>query len=523
VVLLPVSASAGPQHSECVGARSGCLPTLRAALAEATDGETILLGTGRYRGGVTIAKSVHLMGAGERRTAIVGGGPVVTVTRRADGSNPTVTLSDLALTGGSASGTASPDRARGFGGGLYVPTPDGKISATVTLTRVWVHDNRATATRTLHSPGDPVCPDGICPFALGAGGGIFNSGRMTVIDSRIDRNVVDGPLSDADGGGIYSQIGSLTLASSTVADNQARPQGGIGRHAQGGGVFVDDGSFRVSDTTILHNSADLVTSWPIHGQGGVVIDMNANSGGIHIGDDAQVRITRSRLVGNSIKAVDPRGEPAAFDSALVAGNSTVAIDRTEFLHNSADANAATDADVGFSGGVVEFDGPGRMTRSRISDNSSTSISRTGPAGVSGGLAVYDFSSDPRQVTVSDSAITGNRAYAYSATDAATGTGGGVINNSLLDLDGVTVSGNALRTAGPAATSQGGGIWNGALLSGPPVRLRLTRTRITRNTVTATKGGTSQGGGLYTTFPFTRDATTINGNKPNDVFDALPSS
>jgi hypothetical protein len=251
--------------------------------------------------------------------------------------------------------------------------------------------------------------------------------------------------------------------------------------------------------------------------------MNANSGGIHIGDDAQVTITRSRLVGNSIKAVDPQGEPAAFDSALVAGNSTVAIDRTEFIHNSAYANSATDADAGFSGDVVEFDGPGRMTRSRISDNSSTSISRTGPAGVSGGLAVYDFSGDPRQVTLSDSAITGNRAYAYSPTGAATGTGGGVINNSLLDLDGVTVSGNSVRTAGPAATSQGGGIWNGALLSGPPVRLRLTNTSITGNTLTAAKGGTNQGGGLYTAFPFTRTATTISANKPNDLFEAVTSS
>ncbi len=523
VVLLPASASASPRPTECVGARSGCLPTLRAALAQAADGETILLGPGRFRGGVTIAKSVHLIGAGERRTAIVGGGPVVTVTRHANGSNPVVTLADLALTGGNANGTATPDRARGFGGGLYVPTPDGQVGATVTLARVWVHGNRASATRTRHDPGDPVCPQGTCPFAIGAGGGIFNSGRMTITDSRIEDNVVDGRLSDADGGGIYSQIGSLTLISSTVADNDARPQGGIGRYAEGGGLFVDAGTLRVSNTSVSHNSADLVTSWPVYGQGGVVIDMNANSGGIHIGDDVHATITRSRLAGNSIKAVDPHGEPVAFDSALLAGDSTVAIDRTDFVHNSAYDNAATDADAGFSGGAVEFDGPARITGSRISDNHSTSISRTGPAGVSGGLAVYDFSDDPRHVTVTDSAITGNCAYAYSATDAATGTGGGVINNSLLDLDGVTVGGNAVRTAGPAATSQGGGIWNGALLSGPPVQLRLTHSRVTGNTASTAKAGTSQGGGLYTTFPFTRTATTITANEPDDVFVAASSS
>lgn len=513
VALAPAGAEGSPPHTECVGAGPGCLPTLRAALAAAADGDTIRLGPGRYRGGVTIAKSVHLVGAGAARTAIVGGGPVVTITPRANGSRPAVTLSDLALTGGTATG----DGVRGFGGGLYVPTPDGRVSATVTLTRVWVHDNRATATRTSSSPSGVRCPHGDCPFALGAGGGIYNAGRMTIIDSWVEGNVVDGRLSDADGGGIYSQIGSLSLVSSIVADNHARPQA-IGRFAEGGGVFVDGGGLKVSDTTIAANSADLVTSWPVRGQG-KVISMNANSGGIHIGDGAQVTITGSRIVGNRISAVDPVGEPAAFDSALLAGNSTVTIDRTDVSHNSGFANVATDADAGFSGTAVEFDGPAHVTRSRISDNCATSVSQTGPVGVNGGLGVFDYSNNPRQVTVTDSAITGNRSYAYSAKGAATGTGGGVINNSRLDLDGVTVSGNSVSTGGPAATAQGGGIWNGVLLSGPPVQLRISHSRITGNTVSTTPGGKSHGGGLYTSAPFTQSTTIVTGNDPDDVFHA----
>ena len=119
----------------------------------------------------------------------------------------------------------------GFGGGLYVPTPDGRVGPSVTLTRVWVHGNRATATRTSSSPSGVLCPHSDCPFAFGAGGGIFNAGRMTIIDSRVEHNVVDGRLSDADGGGIYSQLGSLSLVSSTVSDNHARPKS-IGRFAE---------------------------------------------------------------------------------------------------------------------------------------------------------------------------------------------------------------------------------------------------------------------------------------------------
>ena len=251
--------------------------------------------------------------------------------------------------------------------------------------------------------------------------------------------------------------------------------------------------------------------------------MNANSGGIHIGDGARVTITASHIVDNRVRAVDPHGEPAAFDSAMLVGNSTITIDRTDFSHNSGYARTATDVDAGLSGNAVEFDGPARMTRSRISDNHATSVSETGPAGVSGGLAVYDFFNDPRQVTVSDSVISGNRSYAYSATGAATGTGSGVINNSLLDLNGVTVVDNSLWAGGPSAVAQGAGVWNGPLLSGPPVRLRLSHTRITNNMASTSPGGTSQGGGLYTSVPFARAATTISGNQPDDVFRAPAGS
>lgn len=517
-LLVPVSASASPRHTECVGTGAGCQPTLRRALAAAHDGDTVLLGAGRYRGGVTIDRSVHLVGAGEARTAIAGGGPVVTVTRRADGSRPTVTLADLALTGGIASG----DGVHGFGGGLYIATtPAGRVGDVVTLTRVWVHGNRATATRTSASPSGAKCPRGYCPFALGSGGGIFNAGRLTLIDSRVEGNVVTGRLSDAIGGGIYSEIGSLSLVSSIVAGNHARPKA-IGRFAEGGGLFVDSGALRVHASTIADNSAELVTSWPIRGQG-VVIEMSANGGGIHIGDGVHATIDSSEVIGNRVSAVDPAGEPAAFDSALLVGNSTITVDRTVFAHNSSFANSATYLDAGFSGTAVEFDGSARVTRSRISDNTATSISRTGPAAVGGGLAVYDFDTHRHQVTVINSSITGNRSSAYSATQDAAGVGGGVINNSFLHLTNVLVSDNSLRAGGKTATVQGGGIWNGPLLSGPPVGLRLSRSLVTRNTLSTEPGGTRQGGGLYTSVPFTRIATAIRGNHPDDVFRAPAAS
>lgn len=512
--LLPAVAHASSPHTICVAPRVGCAHTLAAAITAADDGDTIKLGAGHFSGGATIDKSVHVVGAGPAHTVIAGGGPVVTVSARPDGTLPSVTLAGLSLTRGTAVG----DGVVGFGGGLYIPpAPNNTAGATVSLTHVWVYGNRATANRTSDSPSGVPCPDGFCPFALGAGGGIANFGRLTVIDSRIEGNVVDGRLSDADGGGVFTAIGYLTVMSSVVSDNHAQPQD-IGRFAEGGGIFVASGDLRVADTSVTGNSADLVTNWPVRA-GGQVLDMNANSGAIHIGDGSEVTIVRSHLAHNSISAVDPHGEALAFDSALLSGDSTVAIDSTDIVHNVGYVNVATDEDVGFSGNTVEFDGPALLTRSRVSYNLQTSVSHDGPTGAGNGLAVYDFYNNPRQVTVSDSEIIGNRSYAYSSTGAATATGGGVINNSLLALDRVTIANNRARATGPSAIAQGGGIWNGVLLSGPPVQLTLRHSMITGNTVSTGSDGTMQGGGLYTSEPVTRSATTISGNRPDDVYHA----
>jgi hypothetical protein len=83
-----------------------------------------------------------------------------------------------------------------------------------------------------------------------------------------------------------------------------------------------------------------VTSWPIKGQG-KLIDMNANSGAIHIGDKIKVRW------------------------------------------------------------------PGRRARSRITDNRVKVVSKSG-AGATNGIAVYDFSDNPREVTIADTVISNNR-------------------------------------------------------------------------------------------------------------------
>jgi hypothetical protein len=67
------------------------------------------------------------------------------------------------------------------------------------------------------------------------------------------------------------------------------------------------------------------------------------------------------------------------------------------------------------------------------------------------------------------------------------------------MSGTDNTGTATGTSGQA---EGAGIWNGATFTGPPVRLTLQGTAVTRNSLTGSPGFTVRGGGLYTRSPAT---------------------
>jgi hypothetical protein len=523
LILVPASASPATRSTTlCVGKHSGCFATVRAALRAAHNGDTIKIGRGTYDGGLKIAKSVHLVGAGEKATRISGGGPVITIKARQGTAQLNVTIQSLTISDGRV-------KSKGFvseGAGIDIRSATGKkhtqaLGATVTLRDVTVTNNEATDSETSPSPSGVKCPHSDCPFALAEGGGVFNGGNLTVLHSTISDNRLDGRLSDADGAGIYSAIGKLTLISSTITGNKAEPKT-IGRFAEGGGIFFNTGSLLLRHTTVSDNQASLVTNWPVKAHG-TVISMNANSGGIHVGDGGKARIVDSVLSHNQILARDENGEPAAFDSAMLVGNSHLSMSGTTVSHNTGQAFVATTADAGFSGTTLELDADGTVTNSHITDNSATTTSPHGVAGVSNAVGVFDYFNDPRQVTFTDDTINDNTATSITTDGTAIVTGAGVINNSLLHLVDSTVHGNTgrVKDATPAAqsttppTAQGGGIWNGPLLSGPPVTLQLDNTTVTDNTVTGPTGATLQGGGIYTTGAIASTNSHLTNNHPDN--------
>ena len=82
----------------CVGNRADCYATIQAALDAAADGATVRILPGTYVGGITIAKSVQLQGAGAHATVISGGGPVVTIGLAGTPISPSVRLTGLTIT-----------------------------------------------------------------------------------------------------------------------------------------------------------------------------------------------------------------------------------------------------------------------------------------------------------------------------------------------------------------------------------------------------------------------------------------
>ncbi len=513
-VALPAVAVAAQAGSDpCVGG-PGCYATLAQAIAAAPPGSTVHLNAGVFAGGVIIKKDLKLVGEGASRSIVKGGGPAIEIVSPKTGT-PTVAVQGLTVTGGVTTGDEN-----GLGGGIYIPRTDtGETGATVTLRDVVVAGNKVMPGKTVPSNDGSACPGGPCPYAGAYGGGIENEGNLTLDHVTVAGNAATGHASESDGGGVFSGYGLLTVENSTITGNIAKPFD-IGRSSEGGGIGVFSGGLVIRDSRVDGNLAALTTSYPAKVDG-TVLDLHASAGGIHIGDDVSPAVLeRTDISGNVVTADDINGEIYGFDGAMQVRNSQATMKDITVAHNVITVRASDSTDAGPSGTAMEFDGPGTLTNSRIVDNIATitaGFSKDTVASVTEGLAVYDFFGDPRQVTVSGTTISGNRAYAYSPKGQALVVGVGVFNNSLLTMKDDVVQNNSGAAAGPKADAQGGGIWDGVFLSGPPVQLSLTGVKVTRNSLAVHGDGKALGGGLYASEKVTAKDTTISGNHPDQCY------
>ena len=187
-ICLLVGFAAGPASAAdlCVGGW-GCFATLQAAVAAAQTA-TRFSRRGTFAGGVTIDKSVALVGAGANSTIIAGGGPVLTIFRE-----PDARAAHRLDPGRHDHRRRQRPRARPevtFGGGIWIPTsqlpvpPFNGTGATVAIADSVITGNTVTSRSAI--PPVPFC--GPLPCGFNTGGGIDNGGVLTLTNTRITNN-----------------------------------------------------------------------------------------------------------------------------------------------------------------------------------------------------------------------------------------------------------------------------------------------------------------------------------------------
>jgi hypothetical protein len=392
----------------------------------------------------------------------------------------------------------------------------------VTIRNSVITGNRATPVSTTDS-GEP-CGAANCPSAQAQGGGIADSGQLTLIDTTVSNNLAGGPLaSNATGGGIWTATGGgpgvLTLINSTVAGNSAGVTAPNGRFAEGGGIAVQDGeALTITNSAISNNTASLSSSYPDG------VHMNANTGGIHVGGFGSATIQGSRITGNVATATDPSGQPAAFDAALAVGLSefcpcgqTLVLKDTVVSGNRTIVTGNGSADGDPSGGAVEVDGAATISNTAIIGNSTTISSRAGAATAFGTLLTLNL--DAKTIVMKNSTVGGNSVKASTPTGPATIVGAGILNGASLELHNVLVTNNSANASGTSGFVQGGGIWNGKPFPDVPApNLTLEHTIVARNSLSASPGLAVQGGGVFTPgFALSLTRSLIVHNAPDQCF------
>lgn len=466
----------------------GCdFAEIQPAVNAAHPGDTVRVAAGGYAGGLVIDKNLSVVGAGPSRTVINGGGPVITIGEFLARRQPTVSISGVAVTGGSTHSSPLAGEVAGGAGITIPPGADFRPGATVTISRSLIAHNRAAPTTS--EPFGPPCPDARpCPFAAALGGAILNGGNLTLVDSDMSDNHAAGPItSDADGGAIYSlgNGGKLTIQHSTLLHNSASVTDPNGRFAEGGAVFASNGSLvLIQDSRIASNSVSLSSSFPYRISADQTLQLGANSGGVHIGDAGSLTIENTSVDHNQVSVADRLGQPNGIDAGVCdCGSSRMVIRHSQVAHNTVSALVGSTSDIfataGLSiGGALEADGPAEITDTQVMDNGTSVTSPTGSAIASAAVAI--FSTDPERTVIANSKISGNRVLALSAHGLARINGAGVLNAGSVVLQTDTVSGNSAVAHGLTSSATGGGIWNGSYPGGPPVHITLSGTTVSGN-------------------------------------------
>jgi CSLREA domain-containing protein len=294
-----------------------------------SDVDTIVLGAGTYTLTLTGPGENHARSGDLDVTSVVGitgAGPAVTII---DGGSFDYPLSDrvieVATTGSlSASGVSVRGGRCRAGGGI--------------LNAGWLYLYDSEVRANIAGDQFEAC---WYQVTVGAGGGIFNTGRMLVSWSTISGNVTTGSNGDGPGGGVLNR-GLATIQYSAITANSAAGGGGIhntgalqmttssiaGNEARFfGGGLQNSGTATISRSTISHNVDGGIVNGQLNGVRGMLSLQNSTvsgnqsyrvPGGV-INFAGDVKIASSTIAGNvsTLFGAGVNG-PAYLENTIVA-------------------------------------------------------------------------------------------------------------------------------------------------------------------------------------------------------------
>lgn len=248
-----------------------------------------------------------------------GGGAIFNQPNATNTGGGTLTVNNISLRDNEATGVA------GSGGAIF-------NGGTATLTNVLLDENSSQragggieagpGSTTTITDGEIVNGDaGANP---GNGGGIHVTGNGTV---DIDGTSVTGNTAANEGGGLWNSAeGTMTVTSAVITANTAN---GAGSDAGGGGLYNDGGTLDVSNTLIFENSA-ASTGGGVLDAGGLLDRGRAQSGGTtltHVTvtdnqapDGSGVSALGTVTLANSIVAANTGSDDCSGNVASAGGN-----------------------------------------------------------------------------------------------------------------------------------------------------------------------------------------------------------
>ena len=191
---------------------------IQSAVDAALDTDVVNVAAGTYKENVKIDKSLTVNGAGSYSTIVDGNKLCSVITIGATNSNIDVTLSGLGITGGTGTQVGYFTN----GGGVF-------NSGRTVIKNSRIFANSATYGGGVENWGTAAISGSTISgnAAFGCGAGVENWGTATISGSTISGNSGKNTSGYATSGGGISNWGTATITSSTISGNSATWGGGV--------------------------------------------------------------------------------------------------------------------------------------------------------------------------------------------------------------------------------------------------------------------------------------------------------